>query len=338
MLSIDVNSSVASFQFGSLADVSFSFACCHRHILARTNHEGIEAPQPDVQAICFFDRIRRFQASRKQTKTWWSQVHQNHIGMELMSVKRIVKRLLQYLGLFEHIRARKLPSGSIVFVHIGKTGGSTLREGINNAQKNHIAAAVHRKKPVYNRRLKYIVAARNPIKRAESAFRYQYKRVVLERSNRGYLGEKAVLEKYGTLNNIAEQLYHDDGSENKEVHKELNRIGHIRTDIAFYLRDLLSRCQPCQIEAVLMQESLNDDIRRVFGYHNTHEVNRNTFVKQSESLTARARSNLAKFLAEDYEALTKLYCWGKIDPETFARAVYPELTESHTGERYGQSA
>ena len=51
---------------------------------------------------------------------------------------------------------------------------------------------------------------------------------------------------------LGEALYDDSGTPRPEVIKAMQKIGHIRMDISYYLTKLLDRCRPDQIEAVLM--------------------------------------------------------------------------------------
>ena len=127
--------------------------------------------------------------------------------------------------------------------------------------------------------------------------------------------------KYKNLNNIAEALYDDSGVANSTAQYEMRKIHHIREDISLYLTELLSKCQPNQIIAVLMQENLDKDIFRVFGYRNELNAHRNTASENHQGLSEAGLRNLMRFLEKDYEALTKLYCWGKIDREVIVKAL-----------------
>jgi hypothetical protein len=242
----------------------------------------------------------------------------------------VTRKVLRSSGLYEYVRSiidasksyERFPRGSTVLVHIGKCGGRSLRDGIENAQQNSDVHVVHIRKPIYRKDLKYIIVARGPVSRLISAFRWRYRLVVSDGSQRDrFEGEYDVLVKYGHLNNLAEALYHKDGTPNRTVQQEIRRIHHIREDISFYLSELLSKCRPNQIVAVLMQENLDDDILRVFGYKNEIRSNRNPPTEEDKELSETGRANLIKFFRNDYEALTKLYCWGKIERKVFIEAI-----------------
>jgi hypothetical protein len=245
-------------------------------------------------------------------------------------MKKIIKKIVRSLGVYGYLRSRvdswKLPIGSTVLIHVGKCGGRTVRDGIKNAVRNCDLHEVHVQKPIYRKDLKYIIVARGPISRLNSAFRWRYKLIVSDGNQKVKYRSKDehdVLVKYENLNNIAEALYHENGEANAIAQKEIRKIGHIRQDISFHLRDLLSRCQPTQIVAVLMQENLDEDIFRVFGYRNELTRHSNPASEEEDkALSETALINLMKFFEEDYEALVKLYCWGKIDQEVFVKALF----------------
>ncbi|MCC7096256.1 MAG: hypothetical protein IT472_03635 [Thermomonas sp.] len=234
--------------------------------------------------------------------------------------------MLRKIGLYKHAlpyyQRLTLPHGSTVLIHIGKCGGGSLKRGLVNATKNIGPIVVHMQKPPYRADLKYIIVARDPIARVESAFRWRYRLVVAEgmRDN-VYRDEFDILSSYSNLNRLAEELYTEAGLPVAKAQSAMKSIHHIREDIAFYLHDLLEKCEPEQVIAVLMQESLDSDISKVFGYENSFNVRLNRESATNGSLSLLGLRNLRRFLADDYEALMKLYCWGKIDCDVFRRIV-----------------
>jgi len=258
------------------------------------------------------------------------------------NLKHFARRLGFYsemsrrLGLFDFIQARwnrytltrRLPKGGTVLVHIGKCGGRTLKLGIKHAQHHNdiqICYIAHAQSAIYRDDLSYIIIARGPVSRVISAFSQGHQLVVTEGSARDRIpGEYEVFVKYETLNNLAEILYDEDGRPNADAHQDARLIHHIREDITFYLDDLLQKCRPDQIRAVLMQENLNADIKRVFGYENELHEHRNP-KSGVEKLSRRGLANLMRFLHRDYEILTRLYCWGKIENDTFVQMIQNDL-------------
>ncbi|MCY4227877.1 MAG: hypothetical protein OXF20_09355 [Gammaproteobacteria bacterium] len=125
--------------------------------------------------------------------------------------------------------------------------------------------------------MRYIILARNPLERVISAFNWRYKLVVVTGEQRySDPGEFEALTQYGSINVLSEALYDNDGIEKPDAIRAIRTIGHIRMDISFYLTALLDRCRPDQIQAVLMQETLNQDIAKVFGIHNEYQIHENS--------------------------------------------------------------
>lgn len=240
----------------------------------------------------------------------------------LKSIGNLLRAFGLYGSVLPFYERCKIPHGATVLIHIGKCGGGTLKRGLANAVKNTNPYVVHVRKPTYRRDLKYIIIARGPISRLVSAFRWRYKLVVTGNGRANtFPGEYEILEKYGTLNRMAEALYDADGKPDLQVQDEIRQIHHIHEDIAFYLYPLLGKCRPEQIVAVLMQETLDADIERVFGYRNDEQVHINSGTKQDGELSPLAVKNLKRFFIADFEALLKLYCWEKIDREVLQRVV-----------------
>ena len=179
----------------------------------------------------------------------------------------------------------------------------------------------HLRQPVYRKHLRYIIVARNPFERTISAFNFRYKLVVVDEVERDrFPGEHEVLTKYGSLEALGEALYDDDGAPSLGAIKDMRTIHHIREDINYYLTRLLDRCCPDQIEAVLMQERLNVDIERVFGINDIPRIHDNRAMRGSP-ISPKARRNLMQYSHRDYEALARLYAWGKIDRSAYVRAI-----------------
>lgn len=209
-----------------------------------------------------------------------------------------------------------------MLIHIGKCGGASLKAALKQSGHLNGMFTVHVKRPVFRKDLKYIVVARDPLRRAVSAFNWRYKLVVIDEVQRSrFPGEHEILGRYGSIGALAEALYDADGTPRSEVFRDARKIHHIREDISYYLTDLLDRCSPHQIEAVLMQENLDKDIKRVFGIWNENRIHENHPTRDRGALSDRAIDNLVRFLHRDYEALTRLWMWGKIDEESYSLAM-----------------
>ena len=209
-----------------------------------------------------------------------------------------------------------------VLVHIGKCGGESLKAALRDSGFAERMRVVHIEQPPCRGDLEYIIVARNPLRRVISAFNWRYKLVVLDGTQTDrFPGELDVLRRYGSIDALGEALYDDDGGPEIAALGDARRIHHIREDIGFYLTYLLDHCEPGQIRAVLMQERLDADIERVFGIRSGHRVNENRAILNDGPLSPRARRNLMRFLHQDYEALARLYAWGKIERDVYLEAI-----------------
>tara|TARA_B100000029_G_C17307723_1_gene863161 strand:+ start:49 stop:813 length:765 start_codon:yes stop_codon:yes gene_type:complete len=246
--------------------------------------------------------------------------------------KKIIKKILpkfvwDFLKQFVHssvffFSRFKDQKNNTVLIHIGKCGGSTLKKAIMQVNNDFPFDIVHIEKPFFKSKNKYIIIARGPISRVISAFNWRYKLVVESKSQKNrFRGEYDVLSKYKNLNSISEKLYNSDGKPNPDVHNEMKKIHHIKENIAFYLKDFLKKCPPENISAVLMQENLNYDLKRVFNIDAVAKVKDNSAHKKDISLSEFAKKNLKLFLSDDYEALKKLYIYGKIDKDIFSKII-----------------
>lgn len=242
----------------------------------------------------------------------------------------VLKDALRMLGLPQFVRRRvdllksyyKLPRGATVLVHIGKCGGRSVKQALEKATQNSDVFVVHGRAPIWRKDLKYIIVARDPLSRLVSAFHWRYKKVVKDGMQRkGHEAEYRVFEKYSDLDELAESLYGVDGTLNRSAQSDMHSVGHVRKGLSFYLKALLRKCRPDQIIAVLMQETLDEDIQRVFGSESAKREHFNPGNPGTSGLTEAAAASLRRWLSPDYEVLMKLYCWGKIEEATFVTAI-----------------
>lgn len=218
-------------------------------------------------------------------------------------------------------KANRFPRGSVVVIHIGKCGGTTLKKAMRAADWNGKFNAVHMRRPPVRRDLRYYILARHPIRRALSAFNWRYKLVVDDGAQADrFRGEAEVLRRYVTLNRLGESLYGADGAPNRQAHRDIRKIHHLREDIDFYLGDLLDAVVPDQIIDVLLQETLDADIRRAFNYENRGREKSNPADADADrtKLSEAAERNLRRFFHRDFECLDRLRVMGKISQDAFS--------------------
>ena len=169
-----------------------------------------------------------------------------------------------------------------ILIHIGKCGGTSLKQAIKESEKLKITKVVHVDKPIFIQNKNYYIVARDPISRCISSFNWRYKLVVTDQIQKHrFKGEYDVLKKYQILNHLVEKLYDKEGNLNSEIAAEFETIHHLRERISYYLKEFLKDCQPSMIKGVFMQESLNADIDKYLDVNNHG--------KPAEKLTIQAK-------------------------------------------------
>ena len=228
-------------------------------------------------------------------------------------MKQLLKSLLPQ-SLYRKNRPQKIndKESELIYIHIGKCGGSSLWQAINESKlikkKFSRVHKIHMGKPPVLNHARYLIVIRNPISRAISAFNWRYKLVVDDEVQRNrFAGEWEILNKYQTLNQMAESLY-TNGRLNPEVADEFETIHHLREDIEFYLHELLENLQVEQLFGVLATETLGEDVERQLGvgtmkrtYENGKYVDKN-----KKYLSEQAYENLKQYLGGDYDCLSRL--------------------------------
>lgn len=220
-------------------------------------------------------------------------------------VKRYCKRIS---------RKFKRPS-AYCLIHIGKCGGTSLRSALERSAYCD-ADVVHMKKPKFRSNTRYLIVARDPIARCFSAFNWRYKLVVKEEEQKARLkGEYKILRKYETLSNLASSLYDENSELVEGVARDFDNIYHLHERISYYLEDFLNKCPQSSIIDVLMTETLTSDIERVLEVNQTVVVHEKKNKAQTlEKLNGRAKTNLVRYIENDYKALAKLHSYGFIEP------------------------
>ena len=212
-------------------------------------------------------------------------------------------------------------------IHIGKCGGSTVRKAIENSdivnKKYSEVTLTHVNKVKYSENIDYLIIIRNPISRLLSAFNWRYYLIVeteiKKNKSANTLHEWEILKKYNSLENLARILYSDgqEGKLNEEVADDFNAIGHMSTNIAYYLLDPLKFLKTKQVFGVIKQESLKKDCKEILGVKITDHENKNRFRVPPSRLYLSNNSikNLKRFVLNDYFVLRKLYDLKVIDIE-----------------------
>jgi hypothetical protein len=121
-------------------------------------------------------------------------------------------------------------------------------------------------------------------------------------------GEKDTLIKYGTINNLAENI------DNFDIDK--NYIHHIKENINYYLEDILLKCKKENIIGVVTTENINNDMKKIFGV-DVDVHNHKNDIKIEKKLSDIGYEKLKKYLLKDYECIDKLYLMGCLTDEQY---------------------
>lgn len=209
----------------------------------------------------------------------------------------------------------------LVYIHVGKCGGTSLGESIMRSQFLHDRFAsiskVHFEKPPILKRSYYLLVLRNPISRAISAFNWRYKLVVEDKIQKDrFVGEYEILSRYGSLNSLAEQLYVNDALD-PIVADNFRSIAHLNEDISFYLSELLDHIAPEQFFAVLTTEFLAQEIDNYLKVKDVKRINEHApNVQQVKmELSQTGRGNLKKFLHKDYDVVRRLLAYTALNSD-----------------------
>ncbi len=185
-----------------------------------------------------------------------------------------------------------------VFVHLGKTGGSSI---IDSLKKHgfHKFEVIHVQKVKYNPNKKYVLLLRDPIARFISAFNWRYFLLIDDKQKKSWdkntkpasKNELQLLLKYKTPNALAEDIV------NFNYNKDY--IHHINEGYEFYFNDFILNFDKKSILGIMKTESLQEDFSCLFGISAklSNEKQNSSYCK---SLSELGRQNLIAFLKKDY--------------------------------------
>jgi len=220
-----------------------------------------------------------------------------------------------------------------IFIHIGKCGGGSISKSLE--EHGFEFSRLHLQEIKYINGNKYVISIRNPIYRFVSAFNWRTRIVCdgLGRSNQEYRfeGEKELLEKYKTVNNLAESLYKADGEIQNDLSLRENYIHHIKEDINFYIGNFLEECQNEDILGVITTETLSEDMKELFGTKRVPNEKKPT-KKYSTYLSPLGYKNLAKYLQKDFDCVQALYHMNLISKskyELLSENRFPKVLATH---------
>ncbi len=182
------------------------------------------------------------------------------------------------------------------FVHLGKTGGSSVISALKNNGFNF--EVVHIQKVIFDASKKYVLLIRDPIERFISAFNWRYyllidadRRKWNKNTKTASKNELELLLKYKTPNLLAENI--------QNFNFDKDYIHHINENYEFYFHDFLSKFNKNSIYGVMRTESLQSDFESLFGIKDLLP-NEKQNISYNKQLSKTAFCNLLTFLEKDY--------------------------------------
>jgi len=220
----------------------------------------------------------------------------------------------------------------LCFIHIGKTGGTTMRHILSKSKYNiNVIHLSHR----INWRKKCFTWIRNPIERYVSTFNFMYKILTCEipnepltldnciaplrigeRKARGYAYSKSLdtlLVSFGTANLLAEAL--SDPEKKRDAEKVL-KMEHFSHDIFYYIGGHID-----DLKFVGTCENMTDDIKKLCSIFNIDLEYNNERIRHNKDtdtfLSAKAIENIKQHYIRDYECIFSLFEKNLISKDTY---------------------
>lgn len=202
---------------------------------------------------------------------------------------------------------------NLVFIHIGKCGGSTVTSELRS--KNVKFSQIHVRQSIYEPNKNYVIVIRNPIKRFISAFNWRYYLVCdSKKQENRFKNEKNILNKYKNVDNLCKDLKINPNIFNGS-RSSGNYIHHLREDIHFYFKEVIDKCPKKQILGVICTETMKDDMKKIFDIDIVkHKKNNN---KYNKNINDKSYEILKTYLKNDYIIIDKMYKYGWISDKQY---------------------
>lgn len=225
-----------------------------------------------------------------------------------------------------------------VFIHIGKSGGSTVLKSIRNSLRKYNLkfTRIHMEKVVYQPNTKYVIWLRNPLTRFVSAFNFahdqlnnheQMYNLFIKNEGKKFIN---LVNFFDNANNLGENIYTDNLAYELMTYSNYNNcstkscgqhINHISKGIAYYLNNgQFIEDYHKDILFVGTLENIENDInilQKKLGINKLGEliIEQWDHVKTNKSkyLSPLAKKNLKKFYEKDYYCIERLIHYGLID-------------------------
>lgn len=221
-----------------------------------------------------------------------------------------------------------------IVIHVGKCSGSAVNQSMTNDKINYYEihhANIYDPEPIIPDNLikgidnyQFIFTIRHPIDRFISAFNYKYTHGIILKMDDHFEGEIEGFEYFKTIQNLAENLYNDDGSENLRAINFCSSCDHIIYGLHHYFNNFNETYNI----RVIRHEYLKEDYKNIFNLDlscDTHHLQANfisayngdnKLLKGNEiKITKKMYNNLKRFLKKDMDMIERLEKYNLITKE-----------------------
>ena len=210
-----------------------------------------------------------------------------------------------------------------IVIHVGKCSGTAIKKSLKHYNihynvihhANQLNPTPINYKSIINKNntCKFIFCIRHPIDRMISAFNFKYTRTILLNGNDHFNDEKTGFNHFKTIQDLAENLYNDDGIINEKANNFCLSCDHIIYGLHHYLNNF-NKDHDIRI---IRHEYLKEDYKNIFNkdiyliannYQPNFISNFNSRVRISDNIkiTKKAYNNLKLFLKKDYDIIEQL--------------------------------
>ena len=219
-----------------------------------------------------------------------------------------------------------------ILIHVGKCSGSVLSESmayhkinfkvIHHANKRNPNQIIPNNLINGEGNCQFIFSIRHPMARLISAFNFKYTRGIIRGGRDNFDGEIEGFKYFKTIQNLAENLYNQDGSENSKAIKFCFNCDHINYGLHHYLNNFN---ETYNIK-VVRHEYLKEDYKNIFNrdIHLPEKSIRPNFISKYNScfrkdtkieITKKMYNNLKRFLKKDMDIIERLEKYNLITKE-----------------------
>jgi hypothetical protein len=192
-----------------------------------------------------------------------------------------------------------------IFIHIGKSGGSTVKKTFPTWK------CVHLRKVKFSSESTYSMVLRNPIDRFISAFYYRRDIYNQGKSHQPYIDyEKEIYTKYNDIHRFAEALPFLDKS-------TVSGIGNIKESIYYYLGDIIDKLDNSNVTHILCTHFLDEEILKIKPDYSRLVLKDNSKNRNKIPISPALLQNIEDFVQLDFNIIDELNRKGLLTPRQY---------------------